>query len=140
MNYYVYLIFNLELRNWVIINPEVLNPDKIPLHAQSTAVLRHAGCYLELTWRSPTVAPSTSSSNDPRLSVSEYEMISILGHSNSGTIYKARHRRAVAVTAQPPVLKLFAPGTPLRPTRLRYSCSPPMLRVSCASTWWSCRP
>jgi mitogen-activated protein kinase kinase 9 len=51
----------------------------------------------------PTAAPSTSTS-DARLS--DYERLSVLGHGNGGTVYKARHRRS----AQPVALKLFADG------------------------------
>jgi serine/threonine protein kinase len=53
----------------------------------------------------PTAAPSTSTStSDARLS--DYERLSVLGHGNGGTVYKARHRRS----AQPVALKLFADG------------------------------
>ncbi|CAL4921572.1 unnamed protein product [Urochloa decumbens] len=48
-------------------------------------------------------APSTSAS-DARLS--DYERISVLGHGNGGTVYKARHRRS----SQPLALKVFAAG------------------------------
>ncbi|CAN6285119.1 unnamed protein product [Urochloa humidicola] len=49
-------------------------------------------------------APSTSASSDARLS--DYERISVLGHGNGGTVYKARHRRS----SQPLALKVFAAG------------------------------
>jgi len=53
----------------------------------------------------PTAAPSTSTStSDARLS--DYERLSVLGHGNGGTVYKARHRRS----ARPVTLKLFADG------------------------------
>ncbi|EAY89095.1 hypothetical protein OsI_10584 [Oryza sativa Indica Group] len=53
----------------------------------------------------PAVAPSTSS--DVRLS--DFERISVLGHGNGGTVYKARHRRGCPAQ-QPLALKLFASG------------------------------
>ncbi|XP_062210424.1 mitogen-activated protein kinase kinase 9-like [Phragmites australis] len=51
----------------------------------------------------PAAVPSTS---DSRLS--DYERVSVLGHGNGGTVYKARLRRS----GQPLALKLFAAGDP----------------------------
>ncbi|GJN08596.1 hypothetical protein PR202_ga26534 [Eleusine coracana subsp. coracana] len=43
----------------------------------------------------------------PSTSISDYERLSVLGHGNGGTVYKARHRRS---SANPPLvaLKIFA--------------------------------
>uniref|UniRef100_A0A0D9VRF2 Protein kinase domain-containing protein n=1 Tax=Leersia perrieri TaxID=77586 RepID=A0A0D9VRF2_9ORYZ len=56
-------------------------------------------------------AVALSTSSDARLS--DFERISVLGHGNGGTVYKARHRRPGCPTAQTQplvALKLFAVG------------------------------
>jgi mitogen-activated protein kinase kinase 9 len=50
----------------------------------------------------PTAAAPSTSTSDARLS--DYERLTVVGHGNGGTVYKARHRRS----AQPLALKLFA--------------------------------
>ncbi|XP_066320457.1 mitogen-activated protein kinase kinase 9-like [Miscanthus floridulus] len=53
----------------------------------------------------PTAAPSTSTSTS-NTRLSDYERLSILGHGNGGTVYKARHRWSAQLVA----LNLFADG------------------------------
>ncbi|KAL6867572.1 hypothetical protein ACP4OV_015596 [Aristida adscensionis] len=52
----------------------------------------------------PPAGAAALSTSDARLS--DYERVSVLGHGNGGTVYKARHRRS----AQTVALKLFAAG------------------------------
>lgn len=73
----------------------------------------------------PAVAPSTSS--DVRLS--DFERISVLGHGNGGTVYKARHRRGCPAQ-QPLALKLFAAGDLSAAREAEYSGSRRMPRTS----------
>jgi len=70
-----------------------------------TLPLDHFALRLPPQPQPAAAAPSTSAS-DARLS--DFEKISVLGHGNGGTVYKARHRRS----AQPLALKLFAAGDP----------------------------
>ncbi|XP_066320453.1 mitogen-activated protein kinase kinase 9-like [Miscanthus floridulus] len=53
----------------------------------------------------PTAAPSTSTSTS-NTRLSDYERLSVLGHGNGGTVYKARHRSSAHLVT----LKLFVDG------------------------------
>ncbi|XP_062216337.1 mitogen-activated protein kinase kinase 9-like [Phragmites australis] len=69
-----------------------------------TLPLDHFALRLPPQPQPAAAASASASASDARLS--DYERLSVLGHGNGGTVYKARHRWS----AQPLALKIFAAG------------------------------